>query len=57
MTNGPHHHTCSICHQEFWCRILMECYVEDIYAVCNKQACNDQWNAVANGEFDEDYAD
>ena len=45
MTNGPHQHTCSICHAPFHCRILVECWIEERYAVCFKQACIDKWEA------------
>lgn len=54
MTNGSHTHTCSICHELFYCRILVECFIEDRYAVCDKQACINQWEAVAKEEWDED---
>lgn len=45
MTNGPHRHICSICLEAFYCLILVECYIDEAYAVCNEQACIDKWEA------------
>ena len=47
MTNKPHKHVCSICNAEFWCAILMECFIEDQYAVCFKPECVVQWEVAA----------
>ena len=43
MTNGPHKHTCSICHAPFYCTILMECFIVEAYAVCFKPECVVEW--------------
>ncbi len=43
MTNGAHQHTCIYCEQPFWCRILVACFFEDRYTVCDKPACVEAW--------------
>lgn len=53
MTNGSHEHTCVICGTVFRCRILVQCFVEDQYAVCDRQACITAWEAPKR-EGDED---
>ena len=45
MTNGPHRHTCVVCGSLFWCGILMECFFEAPYTVCDKPACVETWDS------------
>jgi len=44
MTNGHHQHTCAICGCSFWCCIVVVCFYEASYNVCDKPACIEAWD-------------
>ena len=52
MTNGSHQHTCIYCEQPFYCRILVECFMEPAYAVCDKPACIMKWESPKPEDYD-----
>ena len=50
MINGFHKHTCSICRQEFKCLVLVACFIEDRYAVCDRPECIIEWDKPRSEE-------
>ena len=54
LINGPHKHTCIVCHRIFHCRVLIKCFIEDRYAVCDKPKCVAEWERPVREEWCED---
>ena len=52
MTNGPHQHTCIYCEHPFWCRILVECFMEPGYAIDFKPECIAKWESPKPEDYD-----